>query len=56
MTEWHDDCVDEPDEGQIDEYDVTATPNDFNAAMIVNFIESRAVKIRVLQRNKAGYG
>ena len=51
MKEWYQDYVDEPDEGQIDEYDITATPNDFNVSTIFNFIESGAVKIPGFQRN-----
>lgn len=43
----------EPDDqdGQIDEYDLTSTPNDFNISTIFNFIESGAVKIPGFQRN-----
>ena len=51
MTEWYEDYIDEPDQGQIDEYDITATPNDFNISTIFNFIESGAVKIPGFQRN-----
>ena len=39
------------DEGQIDEYDLTSSPNDFNISTIYNFIESGAVKIPGFQRN-----
>jgi hypothetical protein len=41
-----------PDEqdGQIDEYDLNSTPNDFNVLTIFNFIESGAVKIPGFQR------
>jgi hypothetical protein len=35
----------------IDQYDLTATPNDFNVLTIASFIESRAVKIPGFQRN-----
>lgn len=49
---WYDDYVAEPDEEfQIDEYDLTATPNDFNVLTINSFIESGAVKIPGFQRN-----
>lgn len=45
----------EPDErevsAQIDEYDLTSTPNDFNVLTINNFIESGAVRIPAFQRN-----
>jgi len=45
MAEWFDDYADEEDELQIDEYDITATPNDFNVSTLFNFIESGAVGI-----------
>jgi uncharacterized protein with ParB-like and HNH nuclease domain len=51
MAEWFDDYVDEEDESQIDEYDITATPNDFNVSTLFNFIESGAVRIPGFQRN-----
>jgi uncharacterized protein with ParB-like and HNH nuclease domain len=35
----------------IDEYDLTASPNDFNVATIYNFIESGAVRIPDFQRS-----
>lgn len=41
----------ETEDGQIDEYDLTSTPNDFNTSTIFNFIESGAVKIPGFQRN-----
>jgi hypothetical protein len=49
---WYEDYIAEADEeSQIDEYDLTATPNDFNVLTINNFIESGAVKIPGFQRN-----
>lgn len=39
------------DDETIDEYDITAVPNDFNIATIFNFIESGALKIPGFQRN-----
>ncbi len=48
---WFEDYVDEEDELQIDEYDITATPNDFNVQTLYNFIESGAVRIPGFQRN-----
>ena len=39
------------DLGQIDEYDLTSSPNDFNVKTIFDFIESGAVKIPGFQRN-----
>jgi uncharacterized protein with ParB-like and HNH nuclease domain len=50
-AEWFDDYADEEDELQIDEYDITATPNDFNVSTLFNFIESGAVRIPGFQRN-----
>lgn len=50
-TPWYSDYVNDEDEFQIDEYDLTATPNDFNVLTIQNFIESGAVKIPGFQRN-----
>ncbi len=41
----------EVDDQQIHEYELTATPNDFNILTIVNFIESGALKIPGFQRN-----
>jgi len=50
-TEFFDDYTDESDDFQIDEYDLTSTPNDFNILTIHNFIESGAVKIPGFQRH-----
>lgn len=51
-TDWSDLVeIEEEEEGQIDEYDLTSTPNDFNVATIFDFIESGAVKIPGFQRN-----
>jgi hypothetical protein len=36
---------------QVDEYDLTSSPNDFNVTTIYSFIESGAVKMPVFQRN-----
>lgn len=48
---WFDDYADGDDEAQIDEYDITASPNDFNVLTLFSFIESGAVKIPGFQRN-----
>lgn len=50
-TEWLDAGTDDEEDGQVDEYDLTSTPNDFNISTIYNFIESGAVKIPGFQRN-----
>lgn len=39
------------DNGYVEEYDITAAPNDFNIRTIYDFIESGAVKIPGFQRN-----
>ncbi|MFG1291867.1 DUF262 domain-containing protein [Xanthobacter versatilis] len=49
--EWFEDYAQEDDEYDIDEYDITATPNDFNVLTLFSFIESGAVKIPGFQRN-----
>lgn len=41
----------EESDGYIDEYDLTATPNDFNVMTINSFIESGAIQIPGFQRN-----
>jgi len=48
---WFDDYAEDQEETQVDEYDLSATPNDFNVITIFNFIESGAVKIPGFQRN-----
>lgn len=49
---WFDEEDDGPDsEYQVREYDVTASPNDFNLLTLVNFVESGAIKIPGFQRN-----
>ena len=48
---WFEDYAGAIDDFQIDEYDLTATPNDFNIVTIFNFVESGAVKIPGFQRN-----
>ncbi|QLA20146.1 GmrSD restriction endonuclease domain-containing protein [Desulfolutivibrio sulfoxidireducens] len=50
-TEWFEDYAEGTDDIQIDEYDITSTPNDFNVITINSFIESGAVKIPGFQRN-----
>ncbi|MGE5297365.1 MAG: DUF262 domain-containing protein, partial [Solirubrobacterales bacterium] len=50
-TPWFDDYAEEADAVQIEEYDITASPNDFNILTIFNFLESGAVRIPGFQRN-----
>jgi uncharacterized protein with ParB-like and HNH nuclease domain len=48
---WFEDYADEEEEFQVTEYDITATPNDFNVSTLFNFIESGAVVIPGFQRH-----
>lgn len=48
---WFDDYVEDFDELQVNEYDITATPNDFNVMTLHSFVESGAVRIPGFQRN-----
>jgi hypothetical protein len=48
---WFDDYVDDVDDLQVDEYDITSTPNDFTVLTLNSFIESGAVRILGFQRN-----
>jgi uncharacterized protein with ParB-like and HNH nuclease domain len=51
-NDWYeDDELDDQDNGSVEEYDITAAPNDFNIRTIFDFIESGAVKIPGFQRN-----
>lgn len=49
--DWFDEDEGAEDAGQIDEYDITSAPNDFNLLTLVSFVESGAVKIPGFQRN-----
>lgn len=48
---WFDDYAEEADDVQIEEYNITAAPNDFNVLTIYSFLESGAVRIPGFQRN-----
>ncbi len=48
---WFEDESGEVEDSQIREYDITASPNDFNMSTMFSFIESGAVKIPGFQRN-----
>ncbi|WP_028206629.1 DUF262 domain-containing protein [Paraburkholderia nodosa] len=48
---WFEDYAEQQDDMVIDEYDITAAPNDFNVSTIYSFLESGAVKIPGFQRN-----
>lgn len=50
--DWYDESAEgDDDEYPIGQYDITASPNDFNVLTIYNFIESGAVRIPGFQRN-----
>lgn len=52
IENWHDDVSEEEDAYYpIDQYDITASPSDFNLSTIFNLIESGVVKIPDFQRN-----
>ncbi len=55
MTEnsdpWFDDYSESEDDVQVDEYDITSTPNDFNVLTLYSLVEARAVLIPGFQRN-----
>lgn len=48
---WFEDYADDVDDLQVEEYDITAAPNDFNVLTIYSFLESGAVRIPGFQRN-----
>src|SRR5271169_27607 len=50
-SDWFEDYVEDGDDSQIIEYDITAAPNDFNILTIYSFLESGAVRIPAFQRN-----
>jgi uncharacterized protein with ParB-like and HNH nuclease domain len=50
-NDWFDDYAEEADDIQVEEYDITAAPNDFNILTIFSFLESGAVRIPGFQRN-----
>jgi uncharacterized protein with ParB-like and HNH nuclease domain len=50
-SDWFEDYAEEVDDLQVEEYDITAAPNDFNVLTIHSFLESGAVRIPGFQRN-----
>jgi hypothetical protein len=50
-TNWYEDEEANSEDYEIKEYDITASPNDFNILTLHSFIESGAVKIPGFQRN-----
>lgn len=51
ISSWFEDYADDLDDLQVEEYDITASPNDFNVLTIHSFLESGAVRIPGFQRN-----
>ena len=52
--DWYDDYTDKADdteELQIEEYDITASPNDFNVMTLCSYVDSGSVRIPGFQRN-----
>lgn len=52
-SDWFDDYseAENGDEFQVDEYDITASPNDFNVMTLHSFVESGVLRIPGFQRN-----
>ncbi len=48
---WFEDYAEDADELQVEEYDITVSPNDFNVMTLHSFVESGAVRIPNFQRN-----
>lgn len=48
---WYQDIIDEDDKISIKEYDITATPNDFNIQTIFSLIDNGVIKMPPFQRN-----
>lgn len=53
-NDWLDQEPDATKDDQIDEYDLTSTPNDFNISTIFSFIESGAVRSPVFSDTTSG--
>lgn len=48
---WFEDHGEDTDEFEVDKFDITVTPNDFNVMTLNGFVESGAVRIPAFQRN-----
>ena len=51
QPDWFDDYAENADDLQVEEYDITAVPNDFNVMTLHSFIESGVIRIPGFQRN-----
>ena len=49
--DWYDDADEEDHELQVDEYDITVSPNDFNVMTLCSFVDRGSVRIPGFQRN-----
>ena len=49
--DWYDDYAEDKDELQIEEYDISASPNDFNVMTLHSFVDAGSVRIPGFQRN-----
>ena len=49
--DWYDDYAEDREELQIEEYDISASPNDFNVMTLHSFVDSGSVRIPGFQRN-----
>ena len=50
-SDWYDDYAEDTDDLQIEEYDITASPNDFTVMMLCSFVDSGLIRIPGFQRN-----
>ena len=50
-SSWYDDYGEGEDDANVIDYDLSATPNDFNVSTLFNFVESGAIVIPGFQRH-----
>ena len=50
-SQWFEDYAQDTDEIEVEKYDITVSPNDFNVMTLYSFVESGAVQIPGFQRN-----
>lgn len=50
-SDWYDDYAEDADDLHIEEYDITASPNDFTVMMLCSFVDSGLIRIPGFQRN-----
>ena len=55
-VDWYDDADESIHDLQVDEYDITVSPNDFNVMTLCSFVDRGSVRIPVFQREfRMGY-